>query len=459
MIGETYTRTIISTLPASWLLQVAFVFLGAPAFALPVVTPVPPLLKTQSLVTRLPAQKPRATEPEKKKEQPAPAAVSARNSSTTLTTSTHHERKPASARKKAKHKTICESASQRLASGLTYKSINGKQLINVLDLDLSTANLQVVPVLAGNKFDRLEQVGQQARKVKALAAINANYFKADGTPLGALVKDGEWISGPIYRRSALGITGDGRVLVDKVSLSGTLQSSNQEAGGLTIDSLNQPRIHGSKIVVYTPRWGTSVRLPYTGVLVAVDGNGKVAEKSNRTISIPKGGFVLTDTKGSLISKLRAGDSAHVCWHVTPESWSDVVQAVSGGPLLLRDGKINIDCRSEKFPAAWSGTGIKARTVIGVTGHHHLIMATLEGKHTLQDAARLLQSLGASEALNLDGGGSTTMIVRGQTVTRNRASSRQRCVAAALAVLDQDGQSCCRQSKTTPLSSRLAAVPH
>jgi hypothetical protein len=81
------------------------------------------------------------------------------------------------------------------------------------------------------------------------------------------------------------------------------------------------------------------------------------------------------------------------------------------------------------------------------------MATLEGKHTLYDAAELLQSLGASEALNLDGGGSTTMIVRGQTVTRNRRGS-QRCVATALAIVDKQSLLTCRQKTTYVPSCNL-----
>jgi exopolysaccharide biosynthesis protein len=446
-------------LPATWLLQVAFVFSGAPAAAMPVVTPLPPMVRsTHTPMVKLSMPKSsKALESHNKQPLVSPAVP--QKSISTLTTTKPLNKHHAQA-KKQKHATkACSVQSVRkLAAGLIYKTSSGKQLVNLLDIDMSTTHLQVVPVMADNCFDRLEQVRQQAQKVRALAAINANYFKRDGTPLGALIKDGEWIAGPLYQRTALGITADGRVLVDKVGLNGTLSSSNSELTALAIDSINQPRIHGSKLVVYTPRWGKAMHMPYAGILVAVDSNSKVINKATTTLAIPPGGFVLSDKKGSSISKLQIGDLAHISWHATPEPWNNVIQSVSGGPVLLRDGKIVIDCRSEKFPASWSGTGIKARTIVGVTANHHMIMATLEGKHTLYDAARLLQSLGVKEALNLDGGGSTTMIVSGQTVTRNCKGS-QRCVSTALAVLDEDSPAAFKQKKEAAPLSKLAAVPH
>lgn len=445
MLWEKYTKAFLSTLPTSWLLQVAFVFSGTPAAAIPVLAPIPPPIKaTQSTLT-----KPQPINPRKIQQPTAPTTPAKNHLPLTIS---ENKKQPVTAdQPKSLHKRLSGLSVRQLTPGLVYRNSRGKQLINVLDLDLSAAHLQVVPVLASNTFDRLEQVKQQAQKVKALAAINANYFKLDGTPLGALVKDGEWIAGPIYQRTAIGITADGRVLVDKVSLIGTLESSNPGVGLLTIGSINQPRIHGSKIVVYTQRWGNVVRMPYAGVLVAVDSNCQVVNKTSKTLAIPQGGFVLSDKKGSLVSRLQVGDVVHISWRVTPEPWGEVVQAVSGGPVLLHNGKIAIDCQSEKFPASWSGTAIKARTVIGVTRNHHIIMATLEGKHTLYDAARLLQSLGAYDALNLDGGGSTTMVVAGQTVTRNRRGP-QRCVAAALAILDEHAMSACQQKTTLVPSS-------
>jgi hypothetical protein len=111
----------------------------------------------------------------------------------------------------------------------------------------------------------------------------------------------------------------------------------------------------------------------------------------------------------------------------------VVQAVSGGPGLIRNGKLYVDLKDENFRKTWTSSSIHARTALGVTRNNHLILATIEGPHTLWDVAKMLQRLGCVDAMNLDGGGSTTMVINGNIVTRNR-NSFQRRVAASLAVL-------------------------
>ena len=87
-------------------------------------------------------------------------------------------------------------AVHNVAPGVVHKVYRGNPFVNVLDVDLSQANLHVQPLLAGESFNKLDDVSDQARKAQAIAAVNANYFKRDGTPLGTLIINGEWISGP-----------------------------------------------------------------------------------------------------------------------------------------------------------------------------------------------------------------------------------------------------------------------
>jgi hypothetical protein len=169
-------------------------------------------------------------------------------------------------------------------------------------------------------------------------------------------------------------------------------------------------------------------------LVAVNSNGEVSEKVlGKSITVPHGGYVLTDLKEGAIAKLEKGNRVSLMWHTTPNNWNDVVQAVSGGPMLLKDGKLYLDVKQEQFKAGWTGSSIHARTAAGVTVNNRLLLVTVEGPHTLWDMAKLLQKLGAVDAMNLDGGGSTTMVVGGTTVTKN-GSSFQRRVASSLALL-------------------------
>jgi uncharacterized protein YigE (DUF2233 family) len=329
---------------------------------------------------------------------------------------------------------LADRLSERtLAPGVIYKYHHGGLNVNVVDIDMMNAQVEVRPVLAGESFNQLAEVKSHAQRINALAAVNANYFKSDGTPLGTLILNGEWIAGSLYDRVSLGINRAGYVRIDRVNTHGFMTTSNPNLPSLWVNSINQPRRSGCKLIVYTRRWGSYVRLPYAGTLIAVNSQGIVLDKHPREMVIPYGGCVLTDSKVSPIATLERGDNVHIDWLTNPESWSDVVQAVSGGPLLIKDGKVHIDLQSEKFRRAWTGSQIHARTAVGVTGDNHLLLATIEGPHTLWDFAKFLNALGAVEAMNLDGGGSTTMVVNGSTVTRNN-NVHQRRVASSLAVI-------------------------
>jgi uncharacterized protein YigE (DUF2233 family) len=329
-------------------------------------------------------------------------------------------------------------SSETLTAGVVHKVHRGAMYINLLDVDLASSNVFVKPVLAGETFSKLDEVRDQAQKVNAIAAVNGNYFKHDGTPLGTLVIDGEWIAGPLYDRTCMGITDDGRVLVDRVKLHGMLETSNPDVKGIWINNVNQPRRHGCRIVAYTRRWGENVNMAYDGTVVAINSHGRVVGKSLKTMGIPAGGFVLTDSKTSPLTHLNVGDLVHLSWHPGPHDWNRVVHAISGGPVLIRNGQLFVDCQSENFRKSWTSNSIKARTAVGVTANRHLLLATIEGPHTLWDVAKFLKKLGAVDAINLDGGGSTTMVIGGNTVTRNQ-SHFQRRVASSLVVLPKGAQ--------------------
>jgi hypothetical protein len=328
---------------------------------------------------------------------------------------------------------ISRLSSQVIDPQVTYRHYNGALNINVIDANLASGEVSARPVLASNTFNHLEGVKMEAAQSKAIAAVNANYFKRNGTPLGTLIVDNEWVTGNLYDRVCMGFTKSGYARMDRVNLHGVLKTSNPELPSIWINNLNQPRCHGAKLVMYTDHWGSSVQLAYDGCLLAVDSEGRITERQDRQIAIPKAGYVLSDSKTSSISKLKIGDVVSLQWDPKPSSWGDVVQAVSGGPILVKEGQVYVDLKDESFRKSWTSSRITARTVLGVTRNNHLLLVTVEGPHTLWDIAKFMQELGAVDAMNLDGGGSTTMVVQGKIVTRNAAHT-QRAVASALAIV-------------------------
>ena len=330
-----------------------------------------------------------------------------------------------------------EIGQRTLSEGVIYKVFDGGMSaghvrINLIDVDMSRSPCAVRPMTASYSFAGLKDVREHSRDANAIAAVNANYFKSNGVALGTLIQDGDWLAGPLYDRVSLGFTEGGYARIAKVRLSGIAYTDSVSHPKLFINNVNQPRRTGSHCILYTRRWGSTVSLPYPGCLIAVDGSGKVVDRDELKLTIPYGGFVLADSRGTAISHLAMGETLNVKWHIDPPGWSNVVEAVSGGPLLVTNGKIALDLKSEKFPQSFAGSHIQRRTACAITADDHLLMATFEGAHTLYDVSKFFIGLGASEAMNLDGGGSTTMVVDGKTVTRN-ANAAQRHVAVALGV--------------------------
>jgi hypothetical protein len=123
-------------------------------------------------------------------------------------------------------------------------------------------------------------------------------------------------------------------------------------------------------------------------------------------------------------------------------------AVGGYPVLLRGGAVTADVDTA---GSASFRGVNPRTAAGVAADGGLLLVTVDGRQpghsagaTLRQTAELLRALGAVDALNLDGGGSTTMVVRGaddvlRVANRPSDAAGERPVANALAVVGCPGR--------------------
>lgn len=132
-----------------------------------------------------------------------------------------------------------------------------------------------------------------------------------------------------------------------------------------------------------------------------------------------------------------GDQKRVRLNFAP--WK-MKTAVGGGPVLLQNGEIRITNNEEiKF----SGKAIEdkhPRTAMGYTRDHKLIIMVIEGRHpgiaegaTLIQEAQLFKDLGCIEVLNLDGGGSSCMLVNGKETIRVSDADGQRPVPAVFVI--------------------------
>ncbi len=310
---------------------------------------------------------------------------------------------------------------EKIADGLTYYSDRAKvgdrsADVHILRVEPFSDNVSVFPVLANEGIAQKEVLSSMTRRYNAVAAINGAYFTSRGDPIGTLIINRRLISSPLYKRSVFGVTEDDTLIFGNPDFSGTLRS-----GGLSlkIDAVNQPR-RGNNLVVFTPEYSRSTMTDENGLeLVLV--KGKIVGIHDRDALIPPDGVVVSagGEKASELKALKLGQSVELDYSID-RPWDTIRHAVCGGPRLVENGKNSINGKEEKFDSSIVH-GRHPRTAVALTFDGDLLLVVVDGRSQrnagmkLDELAAYLRSLGARHAINLDGGGSSSMIVRGRTV--------------------------------------------
>lgn len=299
----------------------------------------------------------------------------------------------------------------------TIKYYNGKPVrINIVEVSRGVNDsISIEPAIASQTLASRSKISNIAKRENAIVAINGGYFKPQtGVPLGTLMINKKVYTGPIYDRVAMGISDNGYDMA-RVQLRGTVETN---IGGLKIDNVNQPRMLSTHIIVYTSDWGEiSPATPKYGMQIVID-SGKLVKTSYEACNIPKNGFVIVGPE----SKLKEFSNAkkfRLNLKINPE-WENVNHIISGGPYLVKNGEVFVDMTEQKLGSVG---GRNPRTAIGYTSDNNLIMLTADGREgesiglTLIELANLMKNLGCINAMNLDGGGSTVMLINGQVVNK------------------------------------------
>ena len=288
--------------------------------------------------------------------------------------------------------------------------------INIVELSKGVNDKLVVePSIASDTLAHRTKIGNIANRENAIVAINGGYFKPQtGVPLGTLMINKKVYTGPIYDRVAMGIFDNGYSMA-RVQLKANIETN---IGGLKIDNINQPRMLSTHTIVYTPDWGEySPPCPKYGKQIVI-ADGKLVRTSYGSNRIPENGFVVVASEKNINSIIKA-KRFKLNIKMNPD-WKDVNHIISGGPYLIKGGEIYVDMSAQKLASIG---GRNPRTAIGYTKDNHLILLTADGREgssiglTLMELASLMKELGCVNAMNLDGGGSTVMYVKGKVVNR------------------------------------------
>jgi hypothetical protein len=341
----------------------------------------------------------------------------------------------------------------QLAPGIVYdKQVqltgHGAVVTHVVTAPRPIGNYRLRTVLSNNAVSGREPLTAIERaiapSVTNLVGVNGDFFFADGRPNGIVIRDGALDYAPLAARSSLGIDVRGNLRVDRVELFATWQGTGPRRA---LVGINRPPGKAG-VTVYTPAWGAvtppasdTVEVPVTGVGATVPnreltGQAAAAKPGGGT-PIPAGGAVLVGRGaggGSLTSEARGQVTLRLL--LNPD-WSGVVDAIGGGPLLVRDGKPIF--RSRESISSLTLSLRQARAAIGQKADGSLLFVVVDGGRygystgmTSYELARTLARLGAVTAFALAPGSTSVLASDGRLL--NRPSDRrlgERALADAL----------------------------
>ena len=341
-----------------------------------------------------------------------------------------------------------------LMPGVTYQrevefTPHGPVVVHVVRAPRPTGLYALKPVLSNETIVGRERVTQMQRRLATsatMAGVNGDLFHwGIGHPSGMLMMNGILAAPPNPDRSSTGIGPDGTLRVERVRLNGTWQGAGQRRPII----LNKtPGPNG--VALFTPAYGATtpaaaetveiVIRPFPAAQPLRDLVGTVVEtKQGGGTPIPPDGAVLVGRgatgAGRLAAEAPLGSNVTVRLILTPD-WSGYVDAIGGGPVLVRSGK-PVFRANEVFTIAQL-VPRHPRSAVGQTADGGIIFATVDGRRpgysvgmTNFELALFMTRLGAYTASALDGGGSATMAFEGRLLNRPSDRGGERAVAESL----------------------------
>ena len=325
----------------------------------------------------------------------------------------------------------------------------------------------------------VERTSSMCRRVHCLLAVNGDFAGSDDQPLGGLLTGGELLRSPSPSQLQLSVEGDGSLSAGELDWSGTLVPTDLEP--LSLAGVNVAAGAGG-LTLYTPAYGPALATagltavlafrnvepagPLTaGQTTMVEITGLSEQLAGRAPSpIPADGGLLAgrgpaaEVVRGLWSRVQTGlVSRRALLRVdTP---AGVAESIGGSPILVRHGARWFADAPNDFTR-----GRQPRTLVGWNTAGDKLLVTVDGRQpdasvgmSLAEAADLLLSLGATDGINLDGGGSTTFVADGTVLNTPSDVVVRTSDGETIQHLPSPGQEVIGHVER-PVTSALAVVP-
>lgn len=289
-----------------------------------------------------------------------------------------------------------------------------------------------------------------AERNGAIAAVNGDFPHASGKPVHPFAEDGELKTTSEYPSRSLALSWNGQETFIGRPVEHLVVHETDGGGSWAFERMNAGHPTAHEIAGYSdwgarygdpPGFACGARLDPSGPRPWVDAKQGVSQVfevdavrcSKEPLPVLDGVVLAampTTAGATILTSLHRGERLVVSWSL---GWPGVVDSIGGFPLLVRKGRV----------LAQNCVGVLCgphpRTGVGATANGDILLVVADGRQdqsrglTLTQFGRAFRRLGAVDALNLDGGASTTMVVRGEVVNRP-SYGRERPVSSAVLVL-------------------------
>jgi large repetitive protein len=325
--------------------------------------------------------------------------------------------------------------------------------------ELGRTELRVVATAGGETVRGNEEVSRQALRLSTenqapVAAVNADFFQISGPAAGSVnglfIRRGELLS--VGEGPAAAFLDDGSIAIGELSAKVWLETENGQR--TAVDRLNDARGQ-DELVLYTPAWGGETFPGPESLEVMLRGNESLRPSGSLVLEVVESGrpqevgdYVLSahGRAREALESLRPGMRVTLRSRLSPDL--AVGQAVGGLPIMVRKGIVQLfpGARHEDFvPGPGDPNTRHPRTGIGTDGQHGVVVV-VDGRApgrsvgmTIPELGGVMLALGCTEALNLDGGGSSAVWARGEVLNRP-SDGAERPVGNALVLLSMARES-------------------
>lgn len=354
------------------------------------------------------------------------------------------------------------SNGQTIAAGVTFYTSTDSTLveppgpISVSLLQLDPLKVRLTSLLSNDQVMYAEPVLEMASRAHAVAAVNAGFFNVNnGEPVGLLKVGGVLVSDATVPKGAVGIwsppSGRTELAFDQMSARVDIRiGSEPTAVAMAVDGVDTTRARG-KLMLYTPKYHEHTDTAATGVEWVLRGSPLTVTEVRRNAGstpIPADGVVLSFGGVDLpaeLQRMTVGTTVSLDTHWTtinglePERIGTADHVINGAGLLRVKGRRMTTWDLERLSGPNFVEARHPRTIIGVDRRGDIWLAVVDGRQATSvgmafgDLQRLADRLQLTDALNLDGGGSTTMVVQGKIVNRPSDAKGPRAVSDAIGI--------------------------